>query len=59
MYTLEQIDAIEWQQSRNWLLLLRGRLGDDDFGKQMKSLRPRILASIGVDGYDHALTWLV
>lgn len=59
MYTLEQIDAIEWQQSRNWLLLLRGRLGDDDFGKQMKLLRPRILASIGVDGYDHALTLLV
>ena len=59
MYTLEQIDAIEWQQSRNWLLLLRGRLGDEAFGKQMKSLRSRILASIGVDGYDHALTLLV
>ena len=59
MYTLEQIDAIEWQQSRNWLLLLRGRLGDEAFETQMKSLRSRILASIGVDGYDHALTLLV
>jgi tetratricopeptide (TPR) repeat protein len=59
MYTLEQIEAIEWQQSRNWLLVLRGRLGNDVFIAQINLLRPRVVSAIGVDGYDHVLTLLV
>jgi hypothetical protein len=59
MYTLEQIQASEWQQSRNDLLILRGRLGVEDFDLQVQALRPMVIRSIGVDGYDHVLTLLV
>jgi tetratricopeptide (TPR) repeat protein len=59
MYTLEQIQASEWQQSRNDLLILRGRLGLEVFDAQMQALRSQVIRSIGVDGYDHVLTLLV
>ena len=59
MYTLEQIQASEWQQSRNDLLILRGRLGLEEFDLQVQALRPMVIRSIGVDGYDHVLTLLV
>ncbi len=59
MYTLEQIQASEWQQSRNDLLILRGRLGLEAFDAQMQALRSQVIRSIGVDGYDHVLTLLV
>ncbi len=59
MYTLEQIEAIEWQQSRNWLLVLRGRLGEVVFAGKLHLLRPQIVSAIGIDGYDHILTILV
>ncbi len=58
MYTLEQIQASEWQQSRNDLLILRGRLGLEVFDAQMQALRSQVIRSIGVDGYDHVLTLL-
>jgi tetratricopeptide (TPR) repeat protein len=59
MYTLEQIQASEWQQSRNDLLILRGRLGLEMFDTQIQSLRSQVIRAIGVDGYDHMLTLLV
>lgn len=58
MYTLEQIQASEWQQSRNDLLILRGRLGLEAFETQLKALRSQVIRSIGVDGYDHVLMLL-
>jgi tetratricopeptide (TPR) repeat protein len=59
MYTLEQIQASEWKQSCNDLLILRGRLGLEAFDIQMQALRSQVIRSIGVDGYDHVLTLLV
>jgi tetratricopeptide (TPR) repeat protein len=58
MYILEQIEASEWQQSRNDLLILRGRLGLEVFDAQVQALRSQVIRSIGVDGFDHVLMLL-
>ena len=54
LYYLEQLGSIEWQQSRNRLMILRSRLGDT-FDAHLKTVQPAIISAIGVDGYDHAI----
>ncbi|HHP7245845.1 MAG TPA: hypothetical protein ACFE0H_14290 [Elainellaceae cyanobacterium] len=58
MYLLNQIGSISWRQPAGLLVILRGRLGDDDFQTLLKEGRSQIIRVIGVDGYDHLPTLL-
>ncbi len=53
MYLLEQIGATQWRQSAGLLVILQGRLGDEDFRALLQKQRPKLIAAIGIDGYDH------
>ncbi len=53
MYLLEQISAPEWRQAAGLLLILQGQLGEENFQQLLSTQRRKIIAIIGVDGYDH------
>lgn len=53
MYLLEQIASSEWCQPAGLLLVLRGQVGSDAFQTVLEQHRSRILAIVGIDGYDH------
>lgn len=53
MYLLEQIRATEWRQPAGLLSILEGQLGAVAFTQLRQQLRPKLIAVIGVDGYDH------
>ncbi len=53
MYLLEQISAPEWRQAAGLLLILQGQLGEENFQQLLSAQRSKIIAIIGVDGYDH------
>jgi tetratricopeptide (TPR) repeat protein len=53
MYLLEQIASIEWRQPAGLLTILQGQIGIEDFQNLLQQHRPKIIAVIGVDGYDH------
>ncbi|MDZ7959755.1 MAG: tetratricopeptide repeat protein [Aulosira sp. DedQUE10] len=53
MYLLEQIASREWRQPAGLLTILQGQIGIDTFQSFLQQHRPKIIAIIGVDGYDH------
>ena len=53
MYLLEQIAADEWRQPAGLLTIIRGQMGIDKFQLLLQQNRPKMIAIIGVDGYDH------
>ncbi|BAY24245.1 TPR repeat-containing protein [Calothrix sp. NIES-2100] len=53
MYLLEQIASREWRQPAGLLTILQGQIGQEAFQKFLQQHRPKIIAIIGVDGYDH------
>ncbi len=53
MYLLEQISSDEWRQAAGLLTILRGQIGVEKFQILLQQHRPKIVAVIGVDGYDH------
>lgn len=58
MYLLEQIASSTWRQPAGLLVVLRGKLGEERFQEILRQQRPKIIAVIGVDGYDHLPTLL-
>jgi hypothetical protein len=59
MYLLEQIASEEWRQPATLLTIIRGQLGADKFHLLLQQNRPKIIAVIGVDGYDYIPELLV
>ena len=53
MYLLNQISSNEWRKAAGLLTILQGQLGQEDFVKALQQFRSRIIALIGVDGYDY------
>ncbi|BAY98567.1 TPR repeat-containing protein [Tolypothrix tenuis PCC 7101] len=53
MYLLEQIASREWRQPAGLLTILQGQIGTESFQNFLQQHRPKIIAIIGVDGYDH------
>ncbi|MDH6098140.1 tetratricopeptide repeat protein [Anabaenopsis sp. FSS-46] len=53
MYLLEQIASSEWRQPAGLLTILRGQMGDEAFQYLLQQHRPKMIAIIGVDGYDY------
>ncbi|MBD2595862.1 tetratricopeptide repeat protein [Nostoc spongiaeforme FACHB-130] len=53
MYLLEQIASSEWKQPAGLLTILQGQIGQEAFQNLLQQHRPKIMAIIGVDGYDH------
>lgn len=53
MYLLEQIASTGWRQPAGLLTILTGQLGESEFQAILTQQRPKIIPSIGVDGYDH------
>ncbi|MEA5581059.1 tetratricopeptide repeat protein [Nodularia harveyana UHCC-0300] len=53
MYLLEQIASNEWRQSAGLLAILKGQIGAESFQTFLQQHRPKIIAIIGVDGYDY------
>ncbi|MBF2078934.1 MAG: tetratricopeptide repeat protein [Synechococcales cyanobacterium T60_A2020_003] len=58
MYLLEQIGSSLWRQPANLLRVIRGRQGEDSFQTLLETQRPKFVAAIGVDGFDHLITLL-
>ena len=59
MYLLEQIASEEWRQPAALLTIIRGQLGADKFQLLLQQNRPKMIAIIGVDGYDYIPELLV
>jgi len=53
MYILNQIASREWRQPAGLLIILQGQIGVETFQKLLQQHRPKIIALIGVDGYDY------
>jgi tetratricopeptide (TPR) repeat protein len=53
MYLLEQIHSEEWRVSAGLLTIMQGQFGEEGFRQVLTQQRPRLIAIIGVDGYDH------
>ena len=52
-YLLEQIGSNDWRQSAGLLTILQGQMGLEAFQSLLKQQRSKIIAVIGVDGYDY------
>ncbi|NES99858.1 MAG: tetratricopeptide repeat protein [Sphaerospermopsis sp. SIO1G1] len=53
MYLLEQISSQEWQQPADLLTTMKRQLGEEKFQALLQQHRPKMIAIIGVDGYDY------
>ncbi|MEB3280024.1 MAG: tetratricopeptide repeat protein [Lyngbya sp.] len=53
MYLLEQRDNIQWRQVAALVMILQGKLGEENFQKLLSQYRSQLIAQIGIDGYDH------
>jgi tetratricopeptide (TPR) repeat protein len=53
MYLLEQISSQEWQQPAGLLKTMKRQLGEEKFQVLLQQHRPKMIAIIGVDGYDY------
>ncbi|MBF2004356.1 MAG: tetratricopeptide repeat protein [Chlorogloeopsis fritschii C42_A2020_084] len=53
MYLLNQIASQEWRKPAGLLTILQGQLGTEAFQNTLQQNRQRIIAVIGVDGYDY------
>ncbi len=58
MYLLHQIASANWRQPAGLLKILQGKLGEEEFSDRLQNQRPKIIAAIGVDGYDYLPTLL-
>ncbi len=56
MYLLEQQGNQHWQQAAALVMILKGKLGDDKFQDILGQNRSKIIAKIGVDGFDYLPT---
>ena len=52
-YLLEQIGSSDWRQPAGLLTILQGQLGAEVFQALLEQERSKIIAFIGVDGYDY------
>ncbi|HEY9632999.1 MAG TPA: tetratricopeptide repeat protein [Coleofasciculaceae cyanobacterium] len=52
-YLLEQIGSNDWRQPTGLLTILRGQMGTEAFQNLLGQQRSKIIAIIGVDGYDY------
>jgi tetratricopeptide (TPR) repeat protein len=52
-YFLEQIGSNDWRQPAGLLTILQGQLGAEAFQTLLGQQRSKIIAFIGVDGYDY------
>ncbi|BAY41135.1 TPR repeat protein [Nostoc sp. NIES-2111] len=59
MYLLEQIASSEWRQPARLLTILQGQIGVESFQNLLQQSRTKIIAIIGVDGYDYIPKLLV
>ncbi|MBH8553995.1 tetratricopeptide repeat protein [Nostocaceae cyanobacterium CENA357] len=59
MYLLEQISSNEWRQPAGLLTIIQGQVGTEAFQNLLQQHRPKIMAIIGVDGYDYIPQLLV
>jgi tetratricopeptide (TPR) repeat protein len=53
MYLLNQIASNEWQKSAGLLTILQAQIGEEYFRNLLQQNRSKIIAVIGVDGYDY------
>jgi tetratricopeptide (TPR) repeat protein len=53
MYLLNQITSQEWRKAAALLTILQGQMGAEAFNNALQQHRPKIIAVIGVDGYDY------
>jgi len=53
MYLLNQITSQEWRKPAALLTILQGQIGAEAFQNALQQHRPKIIAVIGVDGYDY------
>lgn len=53
MYLLEQRGNIQWRQAAALAMILRGKLGEENFQKILSQYRSQFIAQIGIDGFDH------
>lgn len=53
MYLLEQIGAEQWRHPAGLLTILQGQMGNEAFQTALNNQRPKLIAVIGVDGFDH------
>jgi tetratricopeptide (TPR) repeat protein len=53
MYLLNQIASLEWEKPAKLLRRLQEQLGEEGFQKYLEQSRPKMIAVIGVDGYDY------
>jgi tetratricopeptide (TPR) repeat protein len=58
MYFLEQMGSTLWHQPANLLRVMRGQQGATDFAQGLENQRSKLIAVIGVDGFDHLQTLL-
>ena len=59
MYLLDQIASQEWQKPASLLSIIRGQIGIEKFQLLLQRNRQKMIAIIGVDGYDYIPTLLV
>lgn len=52
-YLLEQIGSHDWRQAAGLLTIVRGQIGVEAFNRLIEQHRSKIIAIIGVDGYDY------
>ncbi|WP_017651747.1 tetratricopeptide repeat protein [Fortiea contorta] len=53
MYLLNQIASREWRKSAGLLTILYNQMGETAFQNALQQHRPKLIAIIGVDGYDY------
>ena len=58
MYSLKQMEAIEWRQPAGLLTVLKGQVGEEGWQNLLQQLRAKLITAIGVDGYDYLPTLL-
>jgi tetratricopeptide (TPR) repeat protein len=59
MYLLEQIASQEWQKPASLLNIIKGQIGVDKFQLLLQQNRQKMIAIIGIDGYDYIPPLLV
>ncbi|MGH8002230.1 MAG: tetratricopeptide repeat protein [Brasilonema sp.] len=53
MYLLNQIASNEWQKIAGLLTIIQGQISEESFRSLLQNNRSKIIAVIGVDGYDY------
>ena len=56
MYLLQQQGNSQWQQAAALVTILKGQLGDEQFQTLLMQNRSKIIAEIGIDGFDYIPT---